>query len=62
MKQFNIILCMLLHVYTGTIDPDQHLYMRVKNVLENTSASFELDYLEYAPKHVYSGAEAEDIW
>ncbi|MGN1236553.1 MAG: fasciclin domain-containing protein [Bacteroidaceae bacterium] len=49
-------------VYTGTLDPTQHLYMRVKNVLENTAASFELDYLEYAPKSVYAGAEAEDIW
>ena len=49
-------------VYTGTIDPSQHLYLRVKNVLENTAASFELDYLEYAPKSVYAGSEAEDIW
>lgn len=49
-------------VYTGTIDPSQQLYMRVKNVLENTAASFELDYLEYAPKNVYAGIEAEDIW
>lgn len=49
-------------VYTGTLDPAQRLYMRVKNVLENTSASFELDYLEYAPKSVYAGTEAEDIW
>lgn len=49
-------------VYTGTIDPSQQLYLRVKNVLENTAASFELDYLEYAPKSVYAGYEAEDIW
>lgn len=49
-------------MYRGTIDPEQHLYMRVKNVLENTNASFELDYMEFAPKHVYAGNEAEDIW
>lgn len=49
-------------VYTGTIDPTQQLYLRVKNVLENTAASFELDYLEYAPKSVYAGSEAEDMW
>jgi len=49
-------------LYRGTLDPEQHLYMRVKNVLENTSAGFELDYLEYCPKHVYAGTEAEDIW
>lgn len=49
-------------MYRGTLDPKQHLYMRIKNVLENTSASFELDYLEYCPKSVYAGSEAEDIW
>ena len=49
-------------VTTGTFDPDDRLYMRVKNVLENTSASFELDILEFVPKHVYAGDEAEDIW
>lgn len=49
-------------VYTGTFDPDDRLYMRVKNVLENPAASFEIDILEYAPKSVYAGEEAEDIW
>ena len=49
-------------VTTGTFDPKDRLYMRVKNVLENTSASFELDILEFVPKHVYAGEEAEDIW
>ncbi len=36
--------------------------MRVKSVREGTNLSFLLDYLEYAPKWVYSGAEQEDIW
>lgn len=49
-------------MYRGQLSPEQHLYMRVKNVLENTSASFELDYLEYCPKAIYAGADAEDIW
>ena len=49
-------------VYTGTFDPDEVWYVRVKSVLENTNLSFLLDYLEYAPKWVYSGSEAEDIW
>ena len=49
-------------VYTGTFDPDDRLYMRVKNVLENASASFEIDILEYCPKSIYAGDEAEDIW
>ncbi len=49
-------------VYTGTFDPDEVWYVRVKSVLENTNLAFLLDYLEFAPKWVYSGTEAEDIW
>lgn len=49
-------------VYTGTFEPDEVWYVRVKSVMENTSLSFLLDYLEFAPKWVYSGSEAEDIW
>ncbi|MBQ7742138.1 MAG: fasciclin domain-containing protein [Bacteroidaceae bacterium] len=49
-------------VYTGTFDPADRLYMRVKNVLENPAASFEIDILEYCPKSIYAGEEAEDIW
>ena len=49
-------------VYTGTFDPDEVWYVRVKSVLENTNLAFLLDYLEFAPKWVYSGSEAEDIW
>lgn len=49
-------------VYQGTISPDDVWYIRVKSVLENTNLSFLWDYLEWAPKWVYSGAEPEDIW
>ena len=49
-------------VYTGTFDPSDRLYMRVKNVLENTHASFEIDILEFVPKSVYAGIDGEDIW
>ncbi len=49
-------------VYTGTFDPDEVWYVRVKSVLENTNLAFLLDYLEFCPKWVYSGTEAEDIW
>ena len=49
-------------VYTGTFDPDEVWYIRVKSVLENTNLAFLLDYLEFVPKWVYSGTEAEDIW
>lgn len=46
----------------GTFDPDEVWYIRVKSVMENTNLAFLLDYLEFAPKWVYSGSEAEDIW
>lgn len=49
-------------VYQGTFDPDEVWYIRIKSVMENTNLAFLLDYLEYAPKWVYSGPEAEDIW
>ncbi|MGN1213697.1 MAG: fasciclin domain-containing protein [Bacteroidaceae bacterium] len=49
-------------VCTGTFDPDEVWYIRVKSVMENTNLSFLLDYLEFCPKWVYSGSEAEDIW
>jgi len=45
-----------------TFKPDQVYYVRIKSVMENTNLSFLLDYLEFAPKWVYSGTEAEDIW
>lgn len=49
-------------VYQGTFDPDEVWYIRIKSVMENTNLAFLLDYLEFAPKWVYSGPEAEDIW
>ncbi len=45
-----------------TFRPDEVWYLRVKSVLENTDLAFLLDYIEFAPKWVYSGPEAEDIW
>lgn len=49
-------------VYQGTLSPDDVWYIRVKSVMENTNLSFLWDYLEYAPKWVYSGADPEDVW
>lgn len=45
-----------------TFRPNEVWYLRVKSVLENTDLAFLLDYLEFAPKWVYSGPEGEDIW
>lgn len=49
-------------VYQGTLSPDDVWYIRVKSVMENTDLSFLWDYIEYAPKWIYSSPEPEDIW
>jgi hypothetical protein len=49
-------------IWTGRVDPKDVYYIRIKSVLENTEACFLLDYMEWAPKFVYNGSEAEDKW
>lgn len=49
-------------IYTGNIKPTDVLYLRIKSVLDNTSTQFVMDWMEYAPKSVYNGVEAEDKW
>ena len=49
--------------YTGTFDPSKDYYLRLKSVLENTSAQLFLDYFELCPKSVYNNPlQAEDKW
>ncbi len=49
-------------IYTGTLVPTETYYLRIKSVLESTSTQFVMDWMEYAPKSVYNGVEAEDKW
>lgn len=49
-------------IWTGTIKPTDVLYLRIKSVLENTATQFVMDWMEYAPKNVYAGVDAEDKW
>jgi uncharacterized surface protein with fasciclin (FAS1) repeats len=49
-------------IWTGQVKPQDVLYIRVKSVLENTNACFLLDYMEWCPKQIYNGSEAEDQW
>lgn len=49
-------------VWTGTIRPDEVMYMRIKSVLTNPFACFLLDYMEWVPKSVFNGVEEEDQW
>lgn len=45
-----------------TMKPSETYYLRMKSVLESTSRSGTLDYMEYCPKSIYAGTEQEDIW
>ena len=49
-------------IYTGTFDPKQTYYIRLKSVLENTTTQLFLDYIELCPKSVYAGQVEEDDW
>lgn len=46
-----------------TMDPNQTYYLRFKSVLDSSTSSFYMDYLEFCPKEVYDNPEKpEDIW
>jgi len=45
---------------TFTFETAQPHYIRFKSVLEDPSAQFHMDYIEYVPKSIYGGASAED--
>ena len=49
-------------IYRGHVDPSQTYYVRFKNVLTNPAANFDIDYIEWVPKNVYAGVNAEDYW
>jgi uncharacterized surface protein with fasciclin (FAS1) repeats len=45
---------------TFTFETSEPHYIRFKSVLEDRSAQFHMDYIEYVPKNIYGGATAED--
>lgn len=50
-------------IVTTTMDPDQVYYLRFKNVLDDASKQFYMDFLEYCPKEVYDNPMTpEDVW
>ncbi|MBQ8969550.1 MAG: fasciclin domain-containing protein [Bacteroidaceae bacterium] len=50
-------------IVTATMDPDVVYYLRFKNVLDDDSKQFYMDFLEFCPKEVYDNPyEPEDIW
>lgn len=53
--------CLRKIIYTGTLEAGKTYYIRFKSALSN-SAEFFFDYLEFVPKTVYAGEEAEDVW
>ncbi|MBR1789467.1 MAG: fasciclin domain-containing protein [Bacteroidaceae bacterium] len=50
-------------IVTATMDPDQVYYLRFKNVLDDETKQFYMDFLEFCPKEVYDNPYTpEDIW
>ncbi len=49
-------------IYRGYVNPSQTYYVRFKDVLTNPAANFDIDYMEWVPKNVYAGVNAEDYW
>lgn len=45
---------------TQSLFPDREYYLRIKLVLENPEAELPINYLEFCPKSIYAGVEAED--
>lgn len=49
-------------LWTGSAKNSETYYIRCKSLLKNTQACFLLDYMEWVPKNVYNGTDAEDKW
>ncbi len=49
-------------VVTEDLKANTNYYLRIKSALVATDSQLFIDYFEYAPRSVYNGAEAEDIW
>ena len=48
---------------TATMDPDKTYYLKFKNVMDDETKQFYMDYFEFCPKEVYDNPETpEDIW
>ena len=50
-------------IVTSTMDPDKTYYLRFKNVLDDESKQFYMDFIELCPKEIYDNPYTpEDIW
>lgn len=50
-------------IVTSTMDPDQTYYLRFKNVLDDATKQFYMDFIELCPKEIYDNPYTpEDIW
>ena len=53
----------LRHIlYRGYVDQNKTYYIRFKTILSNPAAHLDIDYMEWCPKNVYAGVNAEDYW
>ena len=49
-------------IYTGRFEEGKTYYIRFKSVLDKTDSQFFFDYMEFVPRSVYNGTQAEDKW
>ena len=54
--------CLRKIIYTGELKAGVTYYIRFKSVLTYATSQFFFDYLEFVPKSIYAGDEAEDVW
>lgn len=50
-------------IVTETLDPDKVYYLKFKNVLDDATKQFYMDFIEFCPKEIYDNPMTpEDIW
>lgn len=50
-------------IVTATMDPDKTYYLKFKNVMDDETKQFYMDYFEFCAKEIYDNPEEpEDIW
>lgn len=54
--------CMRRIVIQTQLEPNKTYYLRFKSALKKLDSQLFLDFIEYAPKNIFNGAQEEDIW
>ena len=54
--------CMRRIVIQTQLEPNKTYYLRFKSALKKLDSQLFLDFIEYAPKNIFNGAQEENIW